>query len=83
MWQTPDSDKHIVLKEGATYGIKIRYKISDLTAGYDLNLFAFASSGVATPNNVLNWQDRVNIALKLQNTDGWTEAEYTFSMPQN
>lgn len=80
---TADSDKHIVLKEGATYGIKIRYKISDLTAGYDINLFAFASSGVATPNNVSNWQDRVNIALKLQNTDGWTEAEYTFSMPQN
>lgn len=82
-FSTGDSGKHIVLKEGATYGIKIKYKISELSEGYDLNLFTFASSGVATPNNVSNWQDRVNIALKLQKTDGWAESEFVFSAPES
>ena len=77
-FSTGDTGKHI-----AVYGIKIKYKISDLTEGYDLNLFAFASSGVATPNNVANWQDRVNIALKLQKTDGWAESEFVFSAPES
>lgn len=82
-FSTGDTNRHIVLKEGAAYGIKIKYRISNLTEGYDLNLFAFASSGVATPNNVSNWQDRVNIALKLDNTDGWTEAEFMFFAPES
>ncbi len=82
-YATNDSDKHIVLAEGTTYSMTIRYRITDLTDGYNLNLFTFASSGVATPNNTQNWQDRVNVKLGLGNTDGWTEETYSFKTPQS
>lgn len=74
---------HTVLKEGTAYSMKIRYKITDLTDGYNLNLFAFPSSSVATPNNVSNWQDRVNIKLTIGNTGGWVEETYSFKMPDS
>lgn len=72
---------HVVLTEGTTYYMTVRYKITDLSEGYNLNLFTFASSGVATPNNVTNWQDRVDVKLGLKNTDGWVEAIYSFKTP--
>ena len=46
-YATAETDKHTVLKVGTAYSMKIRYKITDLTDGYNLNLFAFPSSGVA------------------------------------
>jgi len=72
---------HIVLSEGTTYNMTVRYKISDLSEGYNLNLFTFATSGVATPNNTTNWQDRVNVKLGMDNTDGWVEETYSFIIP--
>lgn len=81
-YATNDSDKHIVLAEDTTYSMTIRYRITDLSDGYNLNLFTFASSGVATPNNTQNWQDRVNVKLGLGNTGGWTEETYSFKTPQ-
>lgn len=81
-YATNDSDKHIVLAEDTTYSMTVRYRITDLSDGYNLNLFTFASSGVATPNNTQNWQDRVNVKLGLGNTGGWTEETYSFKTPQ-
>lgn len=72
---------HIVLSEGTTYNMTVRYKISDLSEGYNLNLFTFATSGVATPNNTSNYQHRVNVKLGLGNTDGWVEETYSFKTP--
>lgn len=72
---------HIVLSEGTTYNMTVRYKISDLSEGYNLNLFTFATTGVATPNNTSNYQDRVNVKLGIGNTDGWVEETYSFKTP--
>ncbi len=72
-----------VLAPNTTYNMTIRYNISDLSDGYNLNLYTFASSGVATPNNVANWQDRANVKLGLGNTDGWVVATYSFKTPES
>lgn len=80
-YSTNDTDKHIVLNPGTNYNMTIRYKITDLTDGYNLNLFTFASSGVATPNNVSNWQDRINLKLVIGNTGDWIEETYSFTTP--
>lgn len=82
-YATDGGTYHTVLKVGTAYSMKIRYKITDLTDGYNLNLFAFPSNGVATPNNVANWQDRVNIELTIGNTGGWVEETYSFKMPDS
>ncbi len=73
---------HITLAEDTTYYVTIRYKVSDLTEGYNLNLFTFATSGVATPNNTSNWEDRKNVKLGIDNTNGWVVETYSFNTPK-
>ncbi len=81
-YQTNEKDKHIVLKTNTPYSIKIRYKIENLEEEkYDLNLFAVATQGVATPNSCPAG-NLVYIKEGLGNTDGWTEATYSFVTPE-
>ncbi len=81
-YQTNEKDKHIVLKANTPYSIKIRYKIENLEEEkYDLNLFAVATQGVATPNSCPAG-NLVYIKEGLGNTDGWTEATYSFVTPE-
>jgi len=79
---TNDRDEHIVLAPDTAYSIKIRYKIEDLEEEkYDLNLFAVATQGVATPNSCPA-NNLVYIKEGIGNTDGWVEATYRFTTPQ-
>lgn len=79
-FQTNDRESHIVLKAGTPYSIKLRYRVENLEEEkYDLNLMAVATQGVATPNSCS--ANIVYIEKGLGNTDGWTEAVYSFVTP--
>lgn len=79
---TNDRNEHIVLDANTAYSIKIRYKVEDLEEEkYDLNLFAVATQGVATPNSCPA-DNLVYIKDGIGNTDGWVEATYRFTTPE-
>ncbi|MFQ8952063.1 MAG: hypothetical protein ACLR56_02970 [Oscillospiraceae bacterium] len=68
------------LTENTRYTIKIKYKIENLDASYDLDLYANCTQGVYSPNS-FHADNNIDIKNGLGNTDGWVEKEYSFLTP--
>ncbi len=76
-------EKVTMLDVAAKYKVKVRYKVSDLTADHSL-AFRFYNLG---SYKLVDWatggQNYVELDVGITNTDGWVEKEYTFLAPKS